>query len=143
MKQRSTLVVVAISFALSLLLAACGGGAASSSSSSNTSSSGGPTDGAKAFFDALYSGNALDNLICKANAAAADGMKQSAKTITASGAKIDTSGLAYEASNQNGDTADVKVSGKLKSSVSGVSTDMDFPAITVHMKNESGWKFCG
>ena len=141
MKNKSMLIVLATSFALSVLLAACGGGGGGSSSSS--SSSGGPADGAKAFFDALYSGGALDKLVCKAAGAGADTMKQSASALSASGAKIDTSGLKYDVSNQSGDSADVKVSGKLKSTVSGNSTDMDFPAVTVKMKNEDGWKYCG
>lgn len=141
MKNKSMIVLLATSFVLSLLLAACGGGG---SGGGNTSSSGGgPADGAKAFFDALYGGNSVDSLICGSNKAAAESYKQAAKTITSSGAKIDTSGLKYDVSNQSGDSADVKVSGKLKTTVSGVSTDTDFPAVTVKMKNESGWKFCG
>src|SRR5215467_6061456 len=139
MKRKTTFVAVALSFVMALILSACG--SSSGGGGGNSSSGGGdPAAGAKGFYEALYSGGALDQFVCKAYAASADAMKSSAAALTTGGAKIDLSGLKYEAANQSGDTADVKVSGKLKTTVSGTSTDTDFPAITLKMKNESGWK---
>ena len=146
MKPKSTfrMTVFAVSLVLSLILSACGG----TGGSSNTSGGGGdPAAAAKSFFDAMFTGGSVDQYVCTSNAAAVAGMKQGMTTIknslAASGAKIDTSGLKFEAANQSGDTADVKVSGKLKTTVGGNSVDSDFPAATLKMKNESGWKVCG
>ena len=62
----------------------------------------------------------------------------------ASGATIDVSGLKYEVANQSGDTANVKVSGKMKMTVAGATNEADYTPLTVQLKNESGaWKVCG
>ena len=148
MKRKSVLALFLMTFAMAFVLSACGGASSGGSSSSSNSSSGGdPAAAAKGFFDAAFSGGALEQYVCTSNAAAVDGIKQGMNTLktslTASGAKIDTSGLTYAVSNQSGDSADVKVSGKLKTTVSGQSVESDYPAATIKLKNESGWKVCG
>ena len=152
MKQKTTMrmVVATVSLVLVFILSACGGnaGGGGGTSGGNTSGGGGsPADAAKAFFDALFSGGAIDQYVCKSNAAAVDGLKQGVNTmktsLAATGAKIDISGLKFEASNVSGDSADVKVSGKLKTTANGNSMDTDYPPATLKMKNESGWKVCG
>jgi ketosteroid isomerase-like protein len=139
--KRTSLLTVLIA-ALALVLSACG----NSGNSGNTSTSGGdPAAAAKAFFEALYGGSASDALFCKAGGAEVKAaLDQSKQAITASGAKIDVSGLKYEAANQSGDSADVKVSGKLKMTVAGTTNEVDYTALTLKMKNEDGgWKVCG
>jgi hypothetical protein len=148
MKQRRTL--TALVFGLALILTACGRGApagSGNSSSTGPSSGGNPTDAAKGFYDGLYGDGNVEQFVCTSNKAAVDAIKQGAeaskKQMAAANAKIDVSGLKYEAANQSGDTADVKVSGKIKTTVSGTSTEADFPPVTLKLKNESGWKVCG
>jgi len=148
MKQKWALTV--LFFGLAVVLAACGGGAPSSNSTSNTSSSGSggnPADAAKGFYSGLYGDGNIEQYVCSSNKAAVDGIKQgveaSKKQLAAANTKIDVSGLKYETANQSGDSADVKVSGKIKMTTAGNSMESDFPAVTLKMKNESGWKVCG
>jgi len=147
MKQRSMLVVLGL--VLAITLAACGnnGGSGSGGSSSGSSGSGSPADAAKGFYDGLYGSGQIDQYVCSSNKAAVDSIKQSVESsksaLAASKASIDVSGLKYETANQSGDSADVKVSGKIKTTVAGTSQETDFPPITLKMKNESGWKVCG
>jgi hypothetical protein len=148
MKQKWVLSVLI--FGLGIVLVACGGGAPASSPTSNTSSSGGggnPADAAKGFYDGLYGDGNIDQYVCGSNKAAVDAIKQgveaSKKQMAAANTKIDVSGLKYETANQSGDSADVKVSGKIKMTASGNAMETDFPAVTLKMKNESGWKVCG
>lgn len=146
MKQKWALSVLV--FGLALVLAACGSGAPSSSSNNRASSSGGnPADAAKGFYNGLYGDGKIEQFVCGSNKAAVDAIKQgveaSKKQMEAVKATIDVSGLKYETANQSGDAADVKVSGKIKTTVSGVATEADMPAVTLKMKNESGWKVCG
>ncbi|MBX3062138.1 MAG: hypothetical protein KF726_04130 [Anaerolineae bacterium] len=147
MKRYNSLLGIISLLTAVLVLTACGGG--TPSNTNNPSSSGGdPSVGAKAFFDALYSGGAVDNLVCTTDTTTAAALKSSMEsmrdTLTASGATIDTSGLTYAVSNQTADTADVSVSGNLKLTAAGTTTDSPFPAATIKMRNEGGtWKVCG
>ena len=122
--------------------------APTNTAASGVSSADTPSDQAKAYFAALYSGAATDKFICTGNAKVTDGLKQMAAAvsagITAGGVKVDTSGLTYETANQTGDSADVKVSGNVKSaSAAGTSSEHAFPAQILTMKNDNGWKVCG
>lgn len=132
---------------VALLLAGCGGGGSSSSSSS--SSSGTPADGAKAYFNAAMLGQGdAASLLCSTLPADVKQSMQTAmdsvkNTYAQTGATLDLSGLTFTTKNESGDTADVEVAGKLKVTVSGTSTDVDYPTSTIKMKNESGWKVCG
>jgi hypothetical protein len=152
MRSRS-LFSVMFTFVLAAVLAACGSSAPNANSSSspkNTTGSGAsnPSDAAKAYFVALYSGAATDLFICTGNTKVTDGLKQMAAAVSAGiaagGVKVDTSGLTFETANQTGDSADVKVSGNVKSaSAAGTSSEHVFPAQTLKMKNDNGWKVCG
>lgn len=147
MKQKMLFAVV--TFGLVFVLAACGGntGSSSSNGSSSSGSGGNPADAAKGFYEGLYGSAQIDQFVCGSNKAAVDALKQAVESsksaLAASNAKIDVSGLKYETANQSGDSADVKVSGKLKMTVAGNTQETDFPAMTLKMKNESGWKVCG
>lgn len=149
MRGFSRLTVFATAVFMVLLTTACGGNAApASGGSTGGGAAGSPADAAKAFFAAVFSGGDINPYLCTSNAANAkaisDGMNTIKTTLAASGAKIDTSGLVFDAAAPSGDTAQVKVSGKLKTTVSGVSQDTDYPAATLVMKNEGGsWKVCG
>lgn len=126
---------------LALFLSACGGGGSGGAT-------GDPGAAAKSFFDAVFSGGSVDSMICTSAAAAAkgikDGMDQMNKALTATGAKVDATGLTYTVSNKTNDAADVKVGGKLKVSAAGQSTEQPFPDATIKMKAEGGaWKVCG
>jgi predicted small secreted protein len=139
MKRTPLFTVVIV--ALALVLSACGG----STSNTSSNSGGDPTAAAKSFMEALYGGTATDAQFCKAGGAEAKaGLEAGKQALTASGATVDVSGLKYEAANQSGDAADVKVSGKLKVTVAGNSVEQDYPPFTLKMKNEDGgWKVCG
>ncbi len=107
-----------------------------------------PSDVAKGYFAALYSGAATDQFICTGNTTVTDGLKKMGDAVRAGiasgGIKVDTSGLTFETANQTGDSADVKISGKVKSaSAAGTSSEHVFPAQILKMKNENGWKVCG
>ncbi len=60
-------------------------------------------------------------MLCTGNPAASDPLKKMGNalsaSITGSGAKDDTAGLTYETANQTGDSAGVKVSGKVKATL--------------------------
>ena len=150
MKTRSSFAAM-FALVLAAILSGCGGSASNgnaSSSSANSAGADNPADVAKGYFVALYSGAATDPFICTGNAAVTNGLKQMgdavAAGITSSGAKVDTSGLTYETANQTGNTADVKVSGKVKTvSAAGTSSAHDFPPQTLKMKKDNGWKVCG
>jgi hypothetical protein len=147
MNKRAMVLIVVLG--IMTALTACGGSSTPSSSSSSSSSGGGgsPADAAKGFYEGLYGSGSIDQYICSSNKTAVDAVKQSVDafkaSMAASKASIDVSGLKYEAANQSGDSADVKVSGQIKTTVAGNSTNVDFPAVTLKMKNESGWKVCG
>ena len=133
---------------MALVTTACGGNAAPPSGGNSGGNAGNPADAAKAFFAAVFSGGDINPYLCTTNAASAkaisDGMATMKTALAASGAKIDTSGLTFDAGTPSGDTAQVKVGGKLKTTVSGVSQVTDYPAATLTLKNESGtWKICG
>jgi hypothetical protein len=144
MKQKWALSVLV--FGLALVLAACGSGV-SGGASGGGGGGGNPADAAKGFYNGLYGDGKIEQFVCESNKAAVDAIKQgveaSKKQMEAVKATIDVSGLKYETANQSGDAADVKVSGKIKTTVSGVATEADMPAVTLKMKNESGWKVCG
>ena len=156
MKSRISFAVT-FALVLAVILSGCGGTTSnantSSSSPSNSvvsgaSSADNPADAAKGYFVALYSGAATDQLLCTGNPAATDPLKKMGNalsaSITASHAKVDTSGLTYETASQSGDSADVKVSGKVKATLpSGTSTESNLPTQTLKMKNDNGWKVCG
>lgn len=142
MKRSSVYTALVAILAFSFILTACG----NNSTNNTTSSSGGdPAAAAKAFYEALYGGSTSDAMFCNASAATVKAaMDQSKAALTASGATIDVSGLTYTVANQSGDSADVKVAGKIKMTVSGASNEVDYTPITVQMKNEGGtWKVCG
>ncbi|MBX3083353.1 MAG: hypothetical protein KF716_17100 [Anaerolineae bacterium] len=143
MKRSSMFTALVAMLTFAVLLTACNN---NGGDTNNTSSSGGdPAGAAKAFFDALYGGTVADTMFCAANAAAVKtGLEQSKQALTASGAKIDVSGLKYDVANQSGDSADVKVSGKIKMTVAGTTNEADYTPLTLNMKNEGGsWKVCG
>lgn len=140
MKRSSVYTALVAMLAFAFFLTACG-----NNGTSNTSSGGDPAAAAKAFYEALYGGTAADSMFCNASAAQVKAaMDQSKAALTASGAKIDVSGLTYTTANQNGDSADVKVAGKIKMTVAGATNEADYTPITIQMKNEGGaWKVCG
>lgn len=144
MKRKSSLYMVALPLILTLLLAACGGGGGGGGT---TTTGGGPADAAKAFFDAAFAGNDITGMICSSNAAAAEGIAQGMQTmkdtLTASGAEIDTSGLTYTVKSESGDSAEVEVAGNIKLTVAGTSQEQEYPAATIPLRNENGWKVCG
>ncbi len=156
MKSRISFAVT-FALVLAVILSGCGGTTSnantSSSSPSNSvvsgaSSADNPADAAKGYFVALYSGAATDQLLCTGNPAATDPLKKMGNALSASitgiGAKVDTAGLTYETANQTGDSADVKVSGKVKTTTTaGTSTESNLPTQTLKMKNDNGWKVCG
>ncbi len=145
MKQKLVLAVVVLGAMIAL--SACGSSGSSSNTTSSSGGGGSPADAAKGFYDGLYGSGQIDQFVCASNKASVDAIKQSVtaskSALAASNASIDVSGLKYDVANQSGDSADVKVSGKIKTTVGGASNDTDFPAITLKMKNESGWKVCG
>lgn len=122
--------------------------APTNSTVSGSSSADDPAVSAKGYFDALYSGSPITQFICSAPAASISSLTHFSDSITgalaASHAKFDLSGLNYKTANQSGDSADVSVSGKITTtSAAGTSTTSDFPALTLAMKNDGGWKICG
>jgi hypothetical protein len=138
--HKFSLKALSLMVACLFLLTACGG-----TGGGGGGGGGDPAAAAKAFFEAAFTGKGdAAALVCKAGG---DDFKKGMDTIksslTASGATIDVSGLKFETANQSGDSADVKVSGKMKLTASGTSMDQDFPATTIKMKNEGGWKVCG
>lgn len=138
-------VMLMLVLVISLLLAACGGGGGSTT---NTTTGDTPEAVAKSFFDKVFIGEDVANLLCASNAAAAqaikDGMAELAGALAASGAAIDTSGLAYKVLSTEGDDAVVEVTGALKATVAGQSVDQQLPALPVPLKRENGaWKICG
>jgi hypothetical protein len=152
MRVSTRLTMLVSAALLAVTLTACGGGAAPSGGTGGggggAAAAGSPTDAAKAFFAAVFSGNDINPYLCTTNADAAKAISQGMSTmktsLEASGAKIDTSGLVFDAGTVSGDTAQVKVSGKLKTTVAGTSVDSDYPAATIPMRNEGGnWKVCG
>jgi len=155
MKSRS-IVAVMFTLILAAILSGCGASASNPNSSSSpansagngASAAGSPADAAKGYFVALYSGAATDQFICTGNPAATAPLKQMgdalSASLSASGAKVDTSGLTYETANQTTDSADVKVSGKVTTTTkAGTSTVSNLPTQTLKMKNDNGWKVCG
>ena len=97
---------------------------------------------------AVFTGGDINSYLCTSNAAAAkalsDGMAAMKSGLTASGATIDTSGLTYDAGTVSGDTATVKVSGSLKVTVAGTSTNAPYSGAAIPVRNEGGtWKVCG
>jgi len=152
MKTRSSFAVM-FALVLAAILSSCGASASNTNSSSSPANSAGsgagsPADAAKGYFVALYSGAATDQLLCTGNPTATDPLKKMGNalsaSITGSGAKVDTAGLTYETANQTGDSADVKVSGKVKTTTTaGTSSETNLPTQTLKMKNDNGWKVCG
>jgi hypothetical protein len=115
---------------------------------SGVSSADNPADAAKAYFVALYSGAATDQILCSGNPTVTAGLKQMGNAVSAGIAagnvKIDMSGLTYETANQTSDSADVKVSGQIMTtSAAGTAKASDFPPQILKMKNDNGWKVCG
>jgi hypothetical protein len=145
MKQKMLFAV--LTFGMVVVLVACGSNAGSSSGSASSGNGSDPSGAAKGFYEGLYGSGQIDQFVCGSNKTAVDALKQAVESsksaMAASKATIDVSGLKYETANQSGDSADVKVSGKLKMSVAGNAQETDFPAITLKMKNENGWKVCG
>ncbi len=106
-----------------------------------------PSALAKEYIDTLYSGGVVDQLICSGDAAATQALQQFGGVITgsleASKATFDVSALTYETANQTADSADVNITGKITTvSKAGTSTTADFPALSLKMTNDSGWKVC-
>jgi hypothetical protein len=155
MQLRKTHFLMAlVSVIVTLLLAACGGAAPSGGGGNTTTGGGGaasgtPEDAVKAFIEAVYSGEGdLAPMLCSANAAAAEAMRQGLETtrnmLAANDASFDVSGLTYTAQNVSGDTGQVQVAGKFTVNAAGAEQEMDFPAQTVSVRNEGGtWKVCG
>lgn len=141
-----------ISVILVLILAACGGPAPASNGGqgeSNANSGGTPDAAARAFFEAVFSGEGdVAPMLCSVNAAAAEqireGMEALKSTLAAGNATVDMSGLNFETTSESGDTAQVRISGSLKVSIAGVDQETDYPEVTIPMRNEGGsWKICG
>ncbi len=145
MKQRLMLGVIVLG--AMFVLSACGSSASSSGGAASSGSGGSPADAAKGFYAGLYGDGQIDQFVCGSNKASVDAITQSVNAsksaLAASNAKIDVSGLTYAVANQSGDSADVKVSGQITTTVAGTSNATDFPPVTLKMKNESGWKVCG
>jgi hypothetical protein len=146
---------------VALLAAACGGGGAATSTPDTTSnvtptSEGGAEDGASTtagdpavpvqnFFNALFAGESIDDLVCTTSPEVADALRQSAEAMSpTAGATIDTSGLTYVVIDQTDERATVEVSGDLVFDVSGTSSTVPYPGTTVTVVNENGnWVVCG
>lgn len=71
------------------------------------------------------------------------GMAAAKANYAQSGTTLDLSSLTFTTQNESGDTADVAVSGKLKITINGATTEIDYPVPLLKMKNENGWKVCG
>ncbi len=164
MKSRSAFAVM-FALVFAAILSGCGASAAKAtiasptkvesttvpatdSAASGTNGSDDPAVSAKGYFDALYSGAATAQFICNSPAASISTLTHFSDSVKAaleaSGAKFDVSGFKYDTANQSGDAADVSVTGKFTTvSAAGTSTTSDFPALTLTMKNDSGWKMCG
>jgi hypothetical protein len=149
--SRITMLILAL--VITVLAAACSPSAsptaAPSGGDTNTTTSGSddPTAPVKGLYDALYAGGEVASFVC--NAAGVDkaqleaGYKSAADALTASGAKVDTSGLTYTASNVTADKATVTVGGKLSLDMAGTKTDSPMPDTPINVVKEAdGWKIC-
>jgi hypothetical protein len=63
------------------------------------------------------------------------------------GQGVDLSGLVYTEQNVQGANGEVRISGNVRITVSGVPADVDItsligPLATLKMKNDNGWKVC-
>ncbi|MBL8119184.1 MAG: hypothetical protein JNJ78_16735 [Anaerolineae bacterium] len=145
--QKSTRFSLLLGLVLAILLAACGGGPAAPADSPNAQTGGTPEDAARSFFTNAMQGNDVSALICSSNAAGAasiqQGMDALKTSLAASGATIDTSGLTFTKTSESGDTAEVEVGGVIKLTIGETATEQPYPAATITLKNESGWKVCG
>ncbi len=123
--SKIALLLAAMVMVLSLVVAGCGGG--------------GPVDGAKDFFNNMFSEKGGEYLCKAAGSDAAIGMAM----LGAMGAKIDTGGMKFELVKEEGDKATVKISGKIKISMLGQTEEEEIPAEEILMIKEDGkWKMC-
>ena len=115
-----------------------------------TNAATGAADAAKVYYLAsLMAQGDASALIC--SSISDDVKKQMQNSIDAvkssyaqSGATLDMNNLMFEEQNNNGDTADVVVSGSLNVTVNSTPQAIPYPQTTLKMKDENGvWKVCG
>jgi hypothetical protein len=145
---RNILLVAAIM--IGLLTAACGGGAAAPTASGGTGGGGDAAAAGKSFMEAVFTGGDPAPFICSAEAANVDDIKKAyssiAEAFTASGAKLDLSGLTYTVKDETADKATVVVGGKMVVDMSGTKQDipMDDAKMEIpFVKDGDAWKICG
>jgi len=111
-------------------MAACGGG-------------GSPDQAAKQWFGALAKGdeNALKDLTCAAQQEQITGATGLLATL-GQGAGLDLSGLSYKTTAQDGDTASVQVTGKLKVTLLGQAVEEEIDEAMPMVKEDGKWKMC-
>ena len=121
-----------VTLVLVILMAACGGGGGGS-----------PEQAAKQWFDALAKGdeNTLKALTCAAQQEQVTGATGLLATL-GEGAGLDLSGLSYKTTEQNGDTASVQVTGKLKVTLLGQAVEEDIDEAMPMVKEDGKWKMC-
>jgi hypothetical protein len=147
----SRVITLILALVIAVLAAACSPSASPTAApggdTGSTGGAGDPAAAVKGFYDALYTGGDVAAFVC--NAAGVDkatleaGYKSAADALTASGAKVDTSGLTYTASNVTADKATVTVGGKLSLDMAGTKTDSPMPDTPINVAKEGdAWKIC-
>jgi hypothetical protein len=143
---------IALLLIVALLAAACGGGAASPTTApaednSGDTAAGGPAEAVQAFYEALYTGQEnIADFVCAASPEIVDTYEQAAEASAAAfaDAEINVSGLTYNVTEEDADSATVEVSGEIVYTVAGNDTAVPLPAVPIPVVNEDGaWKVCG
>jgi len=114
-----------------ILMAACSGGGDS------------PDQAAKQWFEALAKGDvkALKDLTCAAQQEQITGATGLLATL-GQGAGLDLSGMSYKTTAQDGDTASVQVTGKLKVTLVGEAVEEEIDEAMPMVKEDGKWKMC-
>ena len=127
MKRLSLLAVLLAS----VVLSACGGGGGDT-----------PSSVAKTWNEAGAAGTDVAKVKSLTCAAYQPVIEASMTAASAAGVKIDTSGLKYEEQNVTATSATVRVSGKIKMTMAGQSTDQDFDQPLPMIKEGGKWVAC-
>jgi len=135
-----------------LMLAACGGtasptatpGDGGATTGGGDAAASGPADAVRTFMEVTYAGD--NETVASLYCSAIDTSSIPAGATLTEGATYDLSGLTYEVVSEDGDQAQVRVSGPITFSVdvagTTTSSTVDMPETTYPMRNEDGWKIC-
>ncbi len=163
--NRKMLKIFLLCFAVSLVVVACGNQApagdnansqndtnsttgSSGSDDTTNADAGDPVSVAQAFWTAIFSGEGevAATYVCEFDLTGinTDTIGELFGAVNLGPVEIDTSNLNYSLVSEDGDTAEVEISGELLIGVAGTDqqTPTEFQTMSLFLVNEDGWKVC-